>query len=83
VEEIGAAEVVESRGKLWLTTGVTWAGKLYYNVEEIGYANCSMKCRICATFDCTGPIPIVMVSCESSKTSTNAALRESLKPLIY
>jgi hypothetical protein len=58
-------------------------GKLYYNVEEIGYANCSMKCRICATFDCTGPIPIVMVSCESSKTSTNAVLRESLKPLIY
>ena len=37
VEEIGAAEVVESRGKLWLTTGVTRAGKLYYNVEEIGY----------------------------------------------
>ncbi|KAG0536112.1 hypothetical protein BDA96_03G036700 [Sorghum bicolor] len=37
VEEIGAAEVVESRGKLWLTTGVTRAGKLYYNVEEIGF----------------------------------------------
>ena len=43
VEEIGAAEVVESRGKLWLTTGVTRAGKLCYNIEEIGYANCSMK----------------------------------------
>ena len=37
VEETGAAEVVESRDKLWLTTGVTRAGKLYYNVEEIGY----------------------------------------------
>jgi len=59
VEEIDAAEVVESRGKLWLTTGVTRAGKLYYNVEEIGYANCSMKCRICAAFDCTGLIATV------------------------
>jgi len=38
VEEIDAAEVVESRGKPWLTTGVTRAGKLCYNVEEIGYA---------------------------------------------
>ncbi|CAD6224326.1 unnamed protein product [Miscanthus lutarioriparius] len=37
VEETGAAEVVESRDKLWLTTGVTRAGKLYYNVEEIGF----------------------------------------------
>jgi len=67
VEEIGAAEVVESRGKLWLTTGVTRAGKLYYNVEEIGYANCSMKCRISAAFGCTVPIPIAMVCCASSR----------------
>ncbi|ONM22726.1 uncharacterized protein [Zea mays] len=37
VEEAGAAEVVENRGKLWLTTGVTRAGKLYYNVEETGF----------------------------------------------
>ncbi|XP_066390514.1 tRNA-splicing endonuclease subunit SEN54-like [Miscanthus floridulus] len=37
VEETGAAEVVESRGNLWLTTGVTRAGKLYYNIEEIGF----------------------------------------------
>jgi tRNA-splicing endonuclease subunit Sen54 len=35
---------VDNKGKLWLTTGVTRAGKLYYNVEEIGYATCSMKC---------------------------------------
>jgi len=48
VEEVGAAEVVESKGKLWLTTGVTRGGKLCYNVEEIGYATCSMKCRSCA-----------------------------------
>ncbi|KAG2644431.1 uncharacterized protein LOC120695781 isoform X2 [Panicum virgatum] len=37
VEEVGAAEVVESKGKLWLTTGVTRGGKLCYNVEEIGF----------------------------------------------
>ncbi|CAD6240253.1 unnamed protein product [Miscanthus lutarioriparius] len=37
VEEIVAAEVVESRGKPWLATGVTRAGKLCYNVEEIGF----------------------------------------------
>uniref|UniRef100_A0A0D9XFD1 tRNA-splicing endonuclease subunit Sen54 N-terminal domain-containing protein n=1 Tax=Leersia perrieri TaxID=77586 RepID=A0A0D9XFD1_9ORYZ len=37
VEEAGAAEVVDSKGKLWLTTGVTRDGKLYYNVEEIGF----------------------------------------------
>ncbi|KXG35968.1 hypothetical protein SORBI_3002G256400 [Sorghum bicolor] len=37
VEETGAAEVVESWGNIWLTTGVTRAGKLYYNVEEIGF----------------------------------------------
>uniref|UniRef100_N1QPB4 tRNA-splicing endonuclease subunit Sen54 N-terminal domain-containing protein n=1 Tax=Aegilops tauschii TaxID=37682 RepID=N1QPB4_AEGTA len=36
VEEAGAAEVLDSKGKLWLTTGVTRGGKLYYNVEEIG-----------------------------------------------
>nr|TKW29927.1 hypothetical protein SEVIR_3G427600v2 [Setaria viridis] len=36
VEEAGAAEVVESKGKLWLTTGVTRGGKLCYNIEEIG-----------------------------------------------
>nr|CAB3457503.1 unnamed protein product [Digitaria exilis] len=40
VEEAGAAEVVEGKGKLWLTTGVTRGGKLCYNVEEIGYATC-------------------------------------------
>jgi len=43
VEETGAAEVVESWGNIWLTTGVTRAGKLYYNVEEIGY--------VCQLFD--------------------------------
>ena len=48
VEKAGAAEVVESKGKLWLTTGVTRGSKLCYNVEEIGYATCSMKCRSCA-----------------------------------
>ncbi|CAO2045749.1 unnamed protein product [Urochloa humidicola] len=37
VEEAGAAEVVESKGKLWLTTGVTRGGKLFYNIEEIGF----------------------------------------------
>ncbi|KAG2636203.1 hypothetical protein PVAP13_2NG434200 [Panicum virgatum] len=37
VEEAGAGEVVESKGKLWLTTGVTRGSKLCYNVEEIGF----------------------------------------------
>ncbi|KAG8062423.1 hypothetical protein GUJ93_ZPchr0003g18342 [Zizania palustris] len=37
VEDAGAAEVVDSKGKLWLTTGVNRDGKLYYNVEEIGF----------------------------------------------
>ncbi|VAI19395.1 unnamed protein product [Triticum turgidum subsp. durum] len=37
VEEAGAAEVLDSKGKLWLTTGVTRGGKLDYNVEEIGF----------------------------------------------
>ncbi|XP_015696410.2 uncharacterized protein LOC102721672 [Oryza brachyantha] len=37
VEDAGAAEVVDSKGKLWLTTGVSRDGKLYYNVEEIGF----------------------------------------------
>ncbi|TKW33982.1 hypothetical protein SEVIR_2G274700v4 [Setaria viridis] len=50
VEEAGAAEVVESKGKLWLTTGVTRGGKLCYNVEEIGCATCSIECRSCALF---------------------------------
>jgi hypothetical protein len=45
VEEAGAAEVVDNKGKSWLTTGVTRGDKLYYNVEEIGYATCLMKCR--------------------------------------
>jgi tRNA-splicing endonuclease subunit Sen54 len=44
VEDAGEAEVLDSKGKLWLTTGVTRGGKLYYNVEEIGYATCSIKC---------------------------------------
>jgi tRNA-splicing endonuclease subunit Sen54 len=44
VEDAGEAEVLDSKGKLWLTTGVTRAGKLYYNVEEIGYATCSIEC---------------------------------------
>ena len=47
VEEAGAAEVVEGKGKLWLTTG-TRGDKLYYKVKEIGYATCSMECRSCA-----------------------------------
>ncbi|XP_044389499.1 uncharacterized protein [Triticum aestivum] len=37
VEEAGAAEVLDNKGKLWLTTGVTRGGRLYYNVEEIGF----------------------------------------------
>ncbi|XP_044950038.1 uncharacterized protein LOC123399712 [Hordeum vulgare subsp. vulgare] len=37
VEEAGAAEVLDNKGKLWLTTGITRGGKLYYNVEEIGF----------------------------------------------
>jgi tRNA-splicing endonuclease subunit Sen54 len=44
VEEAGEAEVVDRKGRLWLTTGVTRGGKLCYNVEEIGYAACLMKC---------------------------------------
>ncbi|KAF7073389.1 hypothetical protein CFC21_078385 [Triticum aestivum] len=37
VEEAGAAEVLDNKGKLWLTTGIARGGKLYYNVEEIGF----------------------------------------------
>ncbi|CAL5082240.1 unnamed protein product [Urochloa decumbens] len=37
VEEAGAAEVLESKGNLWLTTGVARGGKLFYNIEEIGF----------------------------------------------
>ncbi|RLN34029.1 uncharacterized protein C2845_PM03G02290 [Panicum miliaceum] len=37
VEEACAAEVVESKSNLWLTTGVTRGGNLCYNVEEIGF----------------------------------------------
>jgi tRNA-splicing endonuclease subunit Sen54 len=44
VEEAGEAEVVDRKGKLWLTTGVTRGGKLCYNVEEIGYITCLIKC---------------------------------------
>ena len=44
VEEAGAAEVLDNKGKLWLTTGIARGGKLYYNVEEIGYATCLMQC---------------------------------------
>jgi hypothetical protein len=72
VEEAGVAEVVESKGKQWLTTGITRGGKLCYNVEETGYATCSMKCRSCASYVrflvvhyCTDPLS--MVWCASSK----------------
>ncbi|VAI34169.1 unnamed protein product [Triticum turgidum subsp. durum] len=37
VEEAGAAGVLDNKGKLWLTTGIARGGKLYYNVEEIGF----------------------------------------------
>ncbi|CAL5073469.1 unnamed protein product [Urochloa decumbens] len=37
VEEAGAAEVLESKGNLWLTTGVTRGSKLFYNIEEIRF----------------------------------------------
>ncbi|KAM3311964.1 hypothetical protein ACQJBY_032139 [Aegilops geniculata] len=37
VEEAGAAEVLDNKGKLWLTTGIARGGNLYYNVEEIGF----------------------------------------------
>lgn len=50
VEEAGAAEVLDNKGKLWLTTGIARGGKLYYNVEEIGYATCLMKCCNIAAF---------------------------------
>ena len=76
VEEVGAAEVVESKGKLWLTTGVTRGGKLCYNIEETGYATCSMKCRSCSiirflvVFICTGPLIMVVMVCFASSTGS-------------
>jgi hypothetical protein len=48
VEEAEAAEVVDNKGKLWLTTNVTGAGESYSNVEEIEYTTCLMKCWSCA-----------------------------------
>ena len=76
VEEVGAAEVVESKGKLWMTTGVTRGGKLCYNIEETGYATCSMKCRSCSiirflvVFICTGPLIMVVMVCFASSTGS-------------
>ena len=76
VEEAGAAEVVESKGKLWMTTGVTRGGKLCYNIEETGYATCSMKCRSCSiirflvVFICTGPLIMVVMVCFASSTGS-------------
>jgi tRNA-splicing endonuclease subunit Sen54 len=59
VEAAGVAEVVESKGNMWLTTGVTRGAKLFYNIEEIGYATCSMKCpsyvRLLVVLNCTDP----------------------------
>ncbi|KAM4080130.1 hypothetical protein ACJW30_09G168200 [Castanea mollissima] len=34
INEIGMAEVVENKGKLWRTMGVVRSGKIYYSIEE-------------------------------------------------
>ncbi|XP_030945133.1 tRNA-splicing endonuclease subunit Sen54-like isoform X1 [Quercus lobata] len=34
INEMGMAEVVENKGKLWRTMGVVRSGKIYYSIEE-------------------------------------------------
>ena len=37
INEMGMAEVVENKGKLWRTMGVVRSGKVYYSIEETLY----------------------------------------------
>jgi hypothetical protein len=72
VEEAGVAEVLDNKGKLCVTTGVTRAGKLYSNIEDIGYATYLMKCQSCviamkfsALVEVFCIVPLAMVLCNS------------------
>ena len=33
-DEMGMAEVIEKKGKMWVTTGIVRGGKIYSSLEE-------------------------------------------------
>lgn len=37
VEELGMAEVLEQKGRIWITTGIVRDGKIYCTMEETLY----------------------------------------------
>ena len=44
INEIGMAEVVENKGKLWRTMGVVRSGEIYYSIEETLYVKWHFFC---------------------------------------
>lgn len=40
IDEIGMAQVVENKGKMWRTMGIVRGGKIYYSIEETLYVKC-------------------------------------------